>query len=536
MAGSAKVAAERLRDVLDAVAAMSADPSLEGLLDRILRQAGELVDAESGFLDVLDRRSDRRIGTFAAFGIPGVVDRHHPGRQLLVDLLERPDPRVRSGEDGQSRNSAFIGVPIRMHDTVFGNLYLIGKRSGDGFTREDEEVAMAVASAAGIVIENARLHESGQRQRLWLEAAAEITTVLLSPISRSTALQLVADRARTVASADFVGLLMPRDAESLVVEAVSGAPAEGVLGEVIDSGRSIAAEAVRLRQTIVVPNTDLDARYEHHKTPAWPDLGSLMVLPLRGSEETGALVVGWLKGHQTDRWELDPVVPQGFADQAALVLQVARAQADQARLAVFEDRDRIGRDLHDLVIQRLFGIGLMLDNTTKLIASPLVVRRLSAAIDDIDETIKDIRRTIFALSSSADAGDLRTELEHVLGDAAKLLGFPPELRLVGPVDAVVTEDVRDQLLAVLRETLSNTVRHAGASRVSVQVDVARDICLTVEDDGAGLGSRTGWETSGNGLRNVRERAELLGGTCSVSSTPGRGTVVTWTVPKRASHE
>jgi signal transduction histidine kinase len=529
MPGSAKVASERLRGVLEAVATMSSDLSLEGLLDRILRQAGDLVDAERGFLDVLDRRSDRRIGTFAAYNVPGVVDQKHPGRQLLVDLLEQPDHRVRRGPAGKVEGSAFIGVPIRIHDFEFGNLYLIGKRSGHGFTREDEEVAQALASAAGVVIENARLHERGERQRMWLEAASEITTSLLSPISRGTALQLVADRARLVSSADFVALLMPRAADGLVVEAVSGRPADGVLGEAVAPGTSLVGEAARLGQTIVVPDTELDPRYQRHKTPSWPDLGSLMVLPLRGNEEVGVLIVGWMKGHQTDRWELDPVVPQGFADQAALVLQVARAQEDQARLAVFEDRDRIGRDLHDLVIQRLFGIGLMLDNTTKLIEAPAAVDRLSSAIDDIDQTIKDIRRTIFALSSATEDDDLRSEVELVLHDAAKLLGFKPHLTLTGPVDSAVPDDVRGPLLAVLREALSNVVRHAEASGVSVRMGVGDDICLEVRDDGHGLGTGT----AGNGLRNIRERAELLGGTCTVTGGADVGTTVSWTVPRRA---
>ncbi|MET0821813.1 MAG: GAF domain-containing protein [Aeromicrobium sp.] len=527
MPGSAKVASERLRGVLEAVATMSSDLSLEGLLDRILRQAGDLVDAESGFLDVLDRRSDRRIGTFAAYNVPGVVDHQHPGRQLLVELLEQPHPRARRGSQGKQQGSAFIGVPIKINNFEFGNLYLIGKRTGQGFTREDEEVAQALASAAGVVIENARLHESGARQRMWLEAAAEITTALLSPISRGTALQLVADRARVVASADFVALLMPHG-EGLIVEAVAGSPSEGVLGEIIPPGSSLVGEAARLGQTVVVPDTELDPRYHRRKTPSWPDLGSLMVLPLRSGEETGVLIVGWMRGHQTDRWELDPVVPQGFADQAALVLQVSKAQEDQARLAVFEDRDRIGRDLHDLVIQRLFGIGLMLDNTTKLIATPAAVERLSSAIDDIDQTIKDIRRTIFALSSTTQAADLRTELELVVHDAAKLLGFKPGLTLSGPVDSAIEDDVRDPLLAVLRETLSNIVRHAGAREVSVLLSVAQDIRLEVRDDGDGLGSGT----SGNGLRNIRERAELLGGTCVVTGDAGAGTTVLWTVPRR----
>ncbi len=530
MAGSAKVASERLRGVLDAVAAMSSDLSLDGLLDRILLQAGQLVDAERGFLDVLDRRSDRRIGTFAAYGIEGVVDAQHPGRQLLVDLLEQPDPRAARGAMGKKELSAFIGVPIRINDFLFGNLYLIGKRSGHGFSREDEEVAMAVASAAGVVIENARLYEEGERQRLWLEAGAEITTALLAPISRAKALELVADRARVVASADFVALLLPLDENTMIVEAASGTPADGVLGEKIDVGHSVAGDAARLRQTVVVPDTTLEPRYVAQKTPSWPDLGSMMVLPLTSGNDTGALVVGWFTGHQTDRWELDPVQPQRFVDQAALVLQVARAQEDQARLAVFEDRDRIGRDLHDLVIQRLFGIGLMLDNTTKLIDSSAAVDRLSSAIDDIDQTIKDIRRTIFALSSTPGSSDLRAEVDQVLHHASKLLGYEPELRLVGPVDAVVTDDVREHLLAVLGETMSNIVRHAGASKVFVGLDVEKDIRLVVKDDGRGL--RPGH--TGNGLRNIRERAEILTGSCTVESEQGTGTTITWTVPRRAS--
>ncbi|MET0929332.1 MAG: GAF domain-containing protein [Aeromicrobium sp.] len=529
MAESAKVATERLRNVLDAVATMSSDMSLEGLLDRVLRQAGRLVGAESGFLDVMDRRSDRRIGNFASYGIDGVVERRQSGRQLLVELLEQPDPRSELGLDGKRERSAFIGVPIKIQDRLFGNLYLIGEPSGRGFSREDEEIATAIASAAGVVIENARLYEEGERQRMWLEAAAEITTALLSPISRTSALQLVSDRARDVAAADFVAILMPSGGHTMVVEAVSGMPADGVLGERVDSRHSVAGDAARLRHTIVVPDTDLEPRYEPHKTPSWPDLGSLMVLPLRsGDDETGALIVGWLKGHATDRWELDPVVPQRFADQAALVLQVVRAQADQAQLAVFIDRDRIGRDLHDLVIQRLFGIGLMLDNTIKHMVSEVAIERVSSAIDDIDQTIKDIRRTIFALSTADGSSDLRAELDQVVHHASRLLGFKPELRLAGPVDSVVTDEVREQLLAVLGETLSNIVRHAEASKVVVSLGVDGDITLVVTDDGIGLGVGL----PGNGLRNIRERAVMLGGSCTLVSQQGAGTTVTWTVPRR----
>lgn len=530
MPGGAKVASARLRGVLDAVATMSSDLSLDGLLDRILLQAGELVGAQRGYLDVLDRRSDRRIGSFAAYGIQAPSGDLPLGRQVLVDLLDQSAARPGRVVGPRKDLMAFIGVPIRIHDFLFGNLYLFDKKSDHGFSPEDEEVARALASAAGVVIENSRLYEQGERQRMWLEAASEITTSLLSPVTRPTALQLVTDRAREVSSADFVSLLMPHDQYTLIVEAVSGIPPAGVLGESVNIEHSLAGDAVRLRETIVVPDTDFDPRYEPNKTPGWPKLGSLMVLPLHSGSDIGVLIVGWLKGRRTDRWELDPAVPQQFADQAALVLQVARAQADQARLAVFEDRDRIGRDLHDLVIQRLFGIGLMLDNTTKLIASEVAVDRLSTAIDDIDETIKDIRRTIFALSAAADSTDLRAELEQMMEHASKLLGFAPELRLNGAVDTLIPEDIREHLLAVLGEALSNIVRHAEAScvAVTVDVDVDDDIGLTVRDDGVGIGDGS----PGNGLRNIRERAALLGGTCEVDSDSHGGTLIRWRVPRR----
>ncbi len=511
-------AAQQLRGVLDAVAAVASDLSLDGLLERILRQAGGLVGAEAGFLHVLDPRSDRRIGSFAAYGIPGVDDLKHPGAQFVDDLVDRTD------------GTAVIEVPIRIHDVEFGRMYLIGESAGSGFSRDDEQLAVALASAAGVVIENARLYEEGERQRLWLEAGAEITATLLAPMSRPAAYQMVADRARDVAAADFVAMLMPAGEDALMVESVSGLPAEGVLGELVDVTHSVAGDAARHSVTIVVPDTELEPRYEPHKTRSWPDLGSLMVLPLRGHEGTGALIVGWLKGHQTDRWSLDAILPQRFADQAALVLQVARAQEDQARLAVFEDRDRIGRDLHDLVIQRLFGIGLMLENTTKLLSSPSAVERVASAIDDIDETIKDIRRTIFALSPSPGTDDLRTQVETAVRHAGRLLGFQPQVRLVGPIDTAVSDMVREHLMAVIGELLSNVVRHAEATHVLLELDVSDGVDLRVSDDGRGVG--TGED--GTGLRNIRQRAQLLRGSCVIESRPGGGMSVGWHVPAGAA--
>jgi signal transduction histidine kinase len=521
--------------------ALSSDLSLESLLERIVRQACLLVDAKYGALGVLGLHGDRRLTRFVTHGFSdaeiAAVGELPRGHGILGHIIDHPQP-LRLENLGHHPATfgfpaehpamdTFLGVPIRIHDRIFGNLYLTEKQSAGGFTREDEEVAVALASAVGVVIENARLYDEAERQRSWLEAAAEITTALLGPISRDTALQLVADRARDVADADFVALLMPTGVDALEIRAVSGTAVHELIGESVGTFESLAGEVARTQVTAVVPDTSLEPRYSPATTPLWPDLGSVLILPLRSGDVTGALTVGWHEVLKTDRWELDPELPQRFAEQLALVLQVAQAQEDQARLAVFEDRDRIGRDLHDLVIQRLFAIGLMLDNTVRLIQSPDATARLSSAIDEIDATIKDIRRTIFALGIEAVEADLRGSVERILGQARLTLGFSPVLEARGPVDSAVPDDVREHLLAVLNEALSNIVRHASASSVEVRLDVTDDIRLEVRDDGTGLGD----EEPGSGLTNMRARAELLGGHFAARDREAGGLELTWVVPR-----
>lgn len=535
------VTTERLGGLLDAVVALSSDLALESLLERIVRQACLLVDAKYGALGVLGLHGDRRLTRFVTHGFTeaeiAAVGELPRGHGILGHIIDHPQP-LRLENLGQHSAtfgfpsdhpamSTFLGVPIRIHDRIFGNLYLTEKQSPGGFTREDEEVAVALASAVGVVIEKARLYDEAERQRRWLEAAAEITTALLGPISRDTALQLVADRARDVADADFVALLMPTETDVLEIRAVSGGAVHELIGETIGAFESLAGEVARTQVTAVVPDTAEEPRYTKATTPLWPDLGSVLILPLRSGDVTGALTVGWHEVLKTNRWELDPELPQRFAEQLALVLQVAQAQEDQARLAVFEDRDRIGRDLHDLVIQRLFAIGLMLDNTVRLTQSPDATTRLSAAIDEIDATIKDIRRTIFALSAGTVAADLKDSVERVLGHAALTLGFTPILEARVPVDVAVPHEVREHLLAVLSESLSNIVRHASATAVEVLLEVTDEIWLRVRDNGSGLGGRE----AGSGLTNMRARAELLGGRFAAKDLADGGLELTWVVPR-----
>jgi signal transduction histidine kinase len=223
---------------------------------------------------------------------------------------------------------------------------------------------------------------------------------------------------------------------------------------------------------------------------------------------------------------IDPDLPARFAEQAALAIQVTRARDDQQRLAVFEDRDRIGRDLHDLVIQRLFAIGLGLQTTARLSDRPEINDRLSSAVDDLDATIKDIRRSIFALGSLDEAADIQAEVTRMVDRAASALKFRPALSFEGPVRTRVSATVAPDVLAVLGEALSNASRHARASAGSVTLAVGDNVTLTVTDNGVGLPA----DAVESGLSNMRLRAEKLGGHCDVVGEPGGGTTVTWSVP------
>ncbi|MDX6275938.1 MAG: hypothetical protein QOJ72_66, partial [Nocardioidaceae bacterium] len=221
MAGRATVGSPRLQDILDAVAAVSSDVSMEDLLDRIVSVSARLVGARYGYLDVLEKRADRRLGRSARFGIDEAGLRASgplpPARQLLVDLIAQRSSRL--ARPAAEELSDFICVPIESQGQPFGNLYLTDKAGGKGFTAADDAAVLAVVSAAGVVIENARLHERSERQRRWLAAAADITSTLRGPISRADMVQLVADRTREITSGDFVALLVSAD-ERFVIAGV----------------------------------------------------------------------------------------------------------------------------------------------------------------------------------------------------------------------------------------------------------------------------------------------------------------------------
>jgi signal transduction histidine kinase len=532
----------RLRLLLDAVVTMAADLDLDGVLARIVAIAGELVHARYAALGVLSSGRGDPLRTFVHHGLPadqvakiGSLPRGHG---LLGLIIDRPEP-LRLHDIAEHAASygfpdhhppmrSFLGVPVRIRDRVFGNLYLTEKAGGGDFTVEDEAIVVALAAAAGVVVENARLYAESERRREWLAAAAEINALLSTGDPGAAALQTITDRAREVSGADIAWMITGADREDLSLEVVSGAEADRERMGALSLDHSLAGVVVETGVSVAVDDLAADSRaLDIAAILGWPRLGPAVVVPLgSGDDVEGALALAWRPENAERYYSLDSRLAASFAEHAALALRIARARDDRQRLAVLEDRDRIGRDLHDVVIQRLFAVGLGLQGTARLTDQPELAERLDHAVDDLDATIKDIRRSIFALSASESSPDIQAEVTRLVDRAAGTLKFRPTVRFEGPVRTLVDADLAPDLLAVLGEALSNASRHAEAMAVGVVLHAGDEVVLTVADDGRGLDTAA----PESGLRNMRERAQRRGGTLRIDSTPREGTTLTWSVP------
>ncbi|CCH34537.1 GAF domain-containing protein [Actinosynnema sp. NPDC047251] len=487
---------ERMHRLLGAVVSLASDLSLPDVLRRIVESSCGLVGA--------------RYGALAVVG---------PNRQLL-EFTYGDEPH-RTEFDGMAFDPAapgFLGVPVHVRGEVFGNLYLTDKENGADFTRADHEVVVAVAAAAGIAIENARLYEQSRQREVWLRASNEVTNALLTGTPDRDSLRLVAVRARLAADGVNAVLALPDAQGELAVRVMDGE----LRGFTVSREGSASREVYATGRTKV-----LDGLPGH-----FDRIGPVVIVPLAAGERIlGVLMVARARDHRVFDAS-DVALVESFARQAALILEFTRATGAGRRLAVLEDRDRIARDLHDLVVQRLFGLGLGLQGLNGLVEQPLVVERLADFVSEVDQTIREIRRTIFSLQEPpAGSASLRVQLMRVVQDSSRLLGFEPALAADGPIDSLVPDHVRPDLLATLREALANAARHASARKVQVQVEVDRDateLRLVVTDDGDGL--PTGRARHTGGLVNMAARAARWDGTCEVHSEVGKGVTVTWSVP------
>ncbi|WP_092776155.1 GAF domain-containing sensor histidine kinase [Actinokineospora terrae] len=365
-----------------------------------------------------------------------------------------------------------------------------------------------------------------------LTASTEIATAALSGQDPDAVLDLVVRAAAELAEADLGLVMAGSDDGSLTVEAAYGARATNPIGLVLSS-RSSAARVARGGVPIVADDVTTDPRTSPYVPRELTAYGPFAAAPF-GTRESrlGALTVYRRRGRKPFTGGTVEVLT-AFAAQAGLVLVLAEGRNAHERVGLYEERERIARDLHDVIIQRLYAAGMQLDllarRPTRKLPKPDATR-LTDAVDQLDAAIADVRAVVRTLRNPdpAPQADLAESVEAEVATARELLGFDPSFEITGDI-ADVPADLADHLRAALREALSNVVRHAGALRVAVHlVRTPATLRLTIADDGCGIPQGV----SERGLKNLRERAEQVDGHCHVRSSPRSGTTVTWEVPLR----
>ena len=497
--------AARFEQLLAAVLAVGPDQELARVLRRLVEVAVDLLDAQYAALEVTDA-ANPRLRHVITVGVPPDGD-HAASDHAANDHAAGAEP------------PGSVQVPVRAGSTLFGTLSLTGRPGSPAFSPQDRSAVVALGAAAGIAVQNAGRHQEGHRREAWREAGREISTALLSGTAPEQVIALVVARVHEVLTTDAACVVFARDGE-LQVEATQGedigpllASLTGALREVLATGRPLGVLA-------------------------GPYVGTAVPLGPRDRPGHGALVALW---RQRPAASIAPDLTD-FGAQAAVALELAERRREAEHFALVADRHRIGRDLHDLVIQRLFATGLQLQSAARLIEDQPqeAGARVNRAVDELDATIRELRSTIYGLQAPQDGPpSLRARLLEVAHSSADQLGFTPSLRLEGLLDTVVPPEIAEHTLATVREALSNVVRHARARQLTVIVAVHEGLLtVQVHDDGVGVPpSNAAPEVdlratpdAHSGLRNLADRAAQLGGGLRVLAADGGGTRLVWQVP------
>lgn len=530
---------DRLDGLIDAILAITSGLKLDATLRAIVHTAAELVDARYGALGV--RGYDHRLVEFVYEGIDEetrhLIGSLPEGRGVLGALIEEPKP-IRL--DDISRHPAsvgfplhhppmrtFLGVPVRIRDEVFGNLYLTEKADGQPFSDDDEVLVQALAAAAGIAVDNARLFEESRTREAWIEATRDIGTQMLAGADPAMVFRLIADEALTLMAGAATLVAVPLDDEAPACE-VDDLVIVEVAGEI--------SPAVK-QMTVAVSGTSIGGVF-HDRTPRRFDRldlavdgpvepGPALVLPLRAADTVAGVLVALRSADEQPFSDKQLDMMAAFADQAALAWRLATAQRQMREVEILTDRDRIARDLHDHVIQRLFAVGLTLQGAAPRARVPAVRESIYSSIDDLQEIIQEIRSAIFDLHAGPSrATGLRHRLDKVI-DQLAIPALHTTVQYTGPLSVVDTV-LANHAEAVLREAVSNAVRHANATSLAINVSVEDDVRVEVVDDGVGISG----DITESGLRNLRQRADDAGGEFTVENMPTGGTLLRWSAPLR----
>jgi signal transduction histidine kinase len=527
---------DRLDGLVAAMLVVTSGLELDVTLRTIVHTAIELIDARYGALGV--RGTDHELIEFIYEGIDeDTRDKIGPlpqGRGVLGVLIDEPTPiRLDHIDDhlasvGFPPNHppmrTFLGVPIRIRDEVYGNLYLTEKANGLPFSEDDEVLAQALAAAAGIAIDNARLYEQSQTRQRWIEATRDIATQLLAGADPARVFGLIADETLKLTGADVAVVAVPADDDvppaevtELVIVEIAAARGTPVAAHPVSVSKTSVGEAFLQRIPRRLDLIDVELGVLDQAGPA-------LVLPLRAADTVAGVVIALRqRGAQpfTDE-QLDMMA--AFADQAAVAWQLASTQRRMRELDVLTDRDRIARDLHDHVIQRLFAVGLALQGAIPRASPVEVQQRLTDSVDDLQSVIQKIRTSIFDLHGATETTRLRRRLDEAVAQFAAA-DVRVTVQFIGPL-SVVDATLADHAEAVVREAVSNAVRHAEATTLNVRVKVEDELTIEVSDNGRGMIS----PANESGLRNLRQRAEDVGGEFTIGTDPGGGTALRWSAP------
>ena len=533
-----KLPVRELDGLVEAMLVVTAGLDLDHTLQTIIETATKLVDARYGALGIRGEGHD--IVDFILEGM-GPADLEAIGKVpegigVLGLLLDDPTS-IRLKEISKHPASVgfppnhppmhtFLGVPIRIRDEIFGNLYLTEKAGGAMFTKDDEVLVEALAAAAGIAIDNARLYQQAKTRQAWIESTRDIATQMLAGDEPVAVLRRIAAEVLSLTQADgaFVAVSPDGDLgdnsvnELMVVEAAGAARVPEPVPTVNIEGSVLAEVFTDLHPRRVAAIEDF-APLEL----LMDDAGPAMVIPLRTN--VGGIVV-LLRRRGARSFSLEQLTMlEAFAEQAALAWQLAHSQRRMRDLEVISERDRIARDLHDHVIQRLFALGLGLQGTIPRARVPEVQQRLADTVDELQSVIQEIRTTIFDLHGGSSG---TTRLRQRINEAVAAFGgsgVRTTVTFVGPL-SVVDTTLADHAEAVVREAVSNAVRHANAQNLTVTVRVEDELSLEVVDDGCGMPA----DVTPSGLNNLKTRAREVGGELVIEPGPGGGTAVRWMAP------
>jgi two-component system, NarL family, sensor histidine kinase DevS len=521
----------RLRALIRANALVSGELNLQLVLRHIVAAAKDLVQARYAALGVLD--DNGLLQEFIHVGMPDdVVDAIGAlptGRGVLGLLISRPEP-IRIADLGAHRDSvgfpaqhppmrSFLGVPIRARGRVFGNLYLTESERGE-FTAEDEQLVVALAASAGTAIDNARLFQQSEQRRQWLAASADVTQRLLAR-PKEPPMELVLRYAAQGASADVASVVLPAEEGSWTVQVAVGEQAQGLVGHAVDLDHSIAGRVIQSGKPVLSTDFSMD----FPDSVPLVEIGSAIGAPLvdDDSQVLGAITVARRLGlHAFTAEDRDQLA--AFTSHVGVAMALDQARSDHETMRLIEDHDRIAADLHDHVIQQLFAVGMGLQGILRTLPRKEQQERIHDYVDALDATITRIRMTIFQLRVDQSADSLQRRLLAVIEEETPVLGFFPDIRVTGPLDLGVGRDLADDVVAVVREALSNVGRHAAASSVAVEVSLVHGmVTVDVCDDGRGIEN----PTRSSGLTNLRRRAEAQDGSFHLSRSPQGGTRLRW---------